>query len=126
MCIRDRADAGFGGGERHHEEGGHVTVGGAVVAGKRHEGEIDGIEHELDRHEDHEQVAAEQHAECADEEQDRAQIQIVMNSDRRHQITFLARSTTPTMATSRMSEITSKAVSYTHLRAHETGRNLVC
>src|SRR5688572_4584054 len=101
------SDARFSGGERHHEEGGDVPVGGAVVTGEGDERQVHRVQHQLDGHEDDQQIAAIQHTECADEKENRAQVEVMVQTDRSHQMTFLASSTTPTIATSRISEITS-------------------
>src|SRR5438309_8190370 len=45
-------------GHRHHEEHHGLAVGGPQSMTERHEREVCGVEHQLDRHEDHEGVAA--------------------------------------------------------------------
>src|SRR5262249_2052067 len=63
------ADRGFGGGDRHHEEHDHLAVHRAELTGERDERQVDRVQHELDRHEDDDDVAAHEHADRADREE---------------------------------------------------------
>src|SRR6478735_8623724 len=63
------------GGDHHHEEGGHLAVEVAVDAGEGDQREVRGVQHQLDAHEHHDRVAAGEHADAADREQDRGQNQ---------------------------------------------------
>src|SRR3569833_1272984 len=67
----------LGGGHDHHEERDDLPVEGAVHAGEAHERQVGGVQHELDAHEDHDCVPADQHADRPDREQDGGQGQIV-------------------------------------------------
>src|SRR5690348_4163375 len=94
-----QADDGFGGGDRHDEEDDDLPFQRAEKSREGDEREIDGIEHELDRHEDHDDVAPYDDAGDADREQHRAQNQIVFQRRRRHRC-LCASATAPTIATS--------------------------
>src|SRR5689334_14516897 len=63
------------GGDHHHEEGGHLTVEVAVDPGEGDQREVRGVQHQLDAHEHHDRVAAGEHPDAADREQDRGQHQ---------------------------------------------------
>ena len=58
----------------------HLAVGGAEIARKSDESQVDGVEHELDGHENDDQITPDQHAEHADGKDHRAQNQIVMQA----------------------------------------------
>src|SRR5690606_15485682 len=60
-------------GDHHHEEGGHLPVEVAVGAGEGDQGQVGGVEHQLDAHEDHDRVAAGQDTDAADREHDRGE-----------------------------------------------------
>src|SRR5215218_522499 len=62
-------DRGFGGRHRHHEEGDDLAIDRAPLAPERDEREIDGVQHDLDRHQQRDQVAAQEHAGSADRKQ---------------------------------------------------------
>ena len=53
-----------------------------ALAGEGEEGEVRGVEHQLDAHEDHQRVAADQHAEHAQAEEQPRQDQVVLQSGR--------------------------------------------
>src|ERR1700678_1965659 len=57
-----QADRCLGRRDRHHKEHDHLAVHRAEPAAYRDEGEINGVEHKLDRHEHHQNVAADDHA----------------------------------------------------------------
>ncbi len=76
---------------------------------ERDEGQVRGVEHQLDRHEDDDHVAADQHADGADGEETPRERKIVL--DRHHgsvRPPRLASTTAPTIATSSRSEVISK------------------
>ena len=78
----------------------------AAHAREGEEGEVGGVEHQLDAHEDHQRVAADQHAEHAQAEEQRGEEQVVLEwgplaTDAPFQMRDLATTTAPTMATSR-------------------------
>src|SRR5579859_2175028 len=60
----------LGGGHDHDEEGDDLPVQVGVQPGEGHEREVDRVQHELHAHEDDQGVAAHQHADRADDEQD--------------------------------------------------------
>ncbi len=66
------------------------------------------VENHLDRHQDNYDVAARQHADSADQQEGRAQHQVINGRNGMHrQILFLAITTEPTTATSSRMEATS-------------------
>ena len=71
------ADHDLGGGDHHDEERDDLAVEGAVDPAEGHEGQVDGVEHQLDAHEDQDRVAPQQHADRADAEQQRGEEQVV-------------------------------------------------
>src|SRR5689334_12431227 len=79
------------------------------LAGERHKDQIHGVQHELDRHEDDDDVAADQHADRADAEQHGPEDQIPIDRDDRHCNVRFANTTAPMIATSNNTEVTSKA-----------------
>src|SRR4029450_536235 len=54
-----------------------MALGGAVDAGEGDEAEVHRVEHQLDRHEDHDRVAAKKHPCRADREQECRQVEVV-------------------------------------------------
>src|ERR1700731_3994157 len=115
-------DGRFGRRDRHYEKDDHLTVHRSEPAAERDEGKIHGIEHQLDRHEHHENVAADDHARYADGEDDRAQRHHV--GERNHDAIFStargcgcssatgirrASAIEPTTAATTSIEVTSKA-----------------
>src|SRR3990172_800701 len=65
------SDHDLGGGDHHREEGQDLAVQVVVHPAERHEGEVHRVQLELDRHEDHERVLADEHPDRADREQHR-------------------------------------------------------
>src|SRR3990172_6182705 len=65
------ADHDLGRGDHHREEGQHLAVQVVVHPAERHEGEVHRVQLELDRHEDHERVLADEHPDRTDREQHR-------------------------------------------------------
>src|SRR6478736_4724353 len=63
-------DDDLGGSHHHHEEGGDLAVEVAVLLGEGDQREVGRVEHQLDAHEHHDGVAAGQHPDAADREQD--------------------------------------------------------
>src|SRR5665213_2637944 len=61
----------------HDEEGHDLAVQVTVDAGERDKCEVARVEHELDAHKDDDRVAAKQHTERADREQDRGQVEVI-------------------------------------------------
>src|ERR1041384_2457917 len=68
-----QADGHLGGGHGHDEEDERLAVVAAEAMAEGDEGEVGGVQHQLDGHEDHERVAADDHADHADREQRRRQ-----------------------------------------------------
>src|SRR5258707_2485385 len=64
-----KADHHLGGGDRQHQEDEHPAVHRVQEARKGHEGQVDGVEHQLDGHEHHERVAADQPTKRTDGEE---------------------------------------------------------
>src|SRR5690349_2678329 len=75
-------DDDLGRGDDHHEEGHHLAVERAVDPRKGDQGEVDGVEHQLDAHEHDDRVAPHQDADGADGEQHRRQQQVVRRAHR--------------------------------------------
>src|SRR2546421_199422 len=112
------ADRGLRGGsgddEEHRrmagEEAPHRRVGHQREAGERQEGEIHGVEHQLDAHEDDDRVAPQHDAGGAEREEHRRKHEIMLRLvgvKEVHQILPFATTTAATTATSRRSEVTS-------------------
>src|SRR5262249_48903177 len=76
------------------------------VVGKSYKAQVDGIQHQLNRHKNGDDVALEQKAEHAERKQDCAQDQIPGKRD--HQPSFLPSTTAPIMAIRISTEVTSK------------------
>src|SRR5689334_19756286 len=72
------ADGGFRGGDGHHEEHDDLAVGGAERAAEGDEREVHRVQHDLDRQQDRDQVAADEHAGGADRKQDGRHDQVVV------------------------------------------------
>src|SRR5437868_6685828 len=66
------ADHHFSGGDDEDEEHDRLSADVIEGFGERGEGEVDGVEHELDAHEHHERVAPDHQPDGADREQERA------------------------------------------------------
>src|SRR5688572_23156520 len=100
-------DRRFSRGNGHDEDHEHLP-GDAVEPGQRDEGEIHGVEHELDAHENDDRVAACEHADHADDEQNRGEKQRFLD----HVTLRLARTTAPTMAARSSTLVISNASRY--------------
>src|SRR6202049_2331268 len=76
------ADGGFGGGHGQYEEHENLAADVAQIARKRDEVEIDGKQHELNAHQQHDDVlAVQEHAADRNREQDPRQCQHVIERD---------------------------------------------
>ena len=75
------ADGGLGGGDDHDEEDKDLSLDGVAHVGKGDKGEIDSVEHELDRHEDGDDVALDKKAADADGEEHCGQDEVVADGD---------------------------------------------
>src|SRR5215469_16268830 len=65
------------GGDHHHEERDHLAVELAVHARESDERQVDRVQHELDAHEDDQRVAADEHPDRADHEEDHGERHVV-------------------------------------------------
>src|SRR4051812_34717162 len=105
------ADCRFGSRHSHHEEDDDLSLDGAGRASERHERKVHGIQHDLDREQDRDQVAADEHAGRPDGEQHGRENQVFV--ERGHQrfppgcSSRRAISTAPTIATRMRIEVTS-------------------
>src|SRR5260370_8583430 len=72
---------GLGGGHYHDEEDEHLPAERVPVRGEGHERKVHAVQHQLDRHEDRDDVALDQEPEHAAPEQDSTQYQIVGERD---------------------------------------------
>src|SRR5207302_808262 len=102
-------------GDDDHHEGEDLPVLAVEEAPEGDEGEVDGVEHQLDRHEDDQRVAPDQHAQRADHEQRGAQPdqpgEDVEAHVRRLPLTWWrVRYTAPMAATMSSSEVISKGI----------------
>src|SRR5437588_1210675 len=79
------ADHDLGRGDHHREERQDLAVEVADLARERHQGQVHRVQLQLDRHEDDERIAADQHAERSDGEQHAGQDQEI--GDRRSHAT---------------------------------------
>src|SRR5882757_8788434 len=75
-------DHHFGGRDHHHEERHDLAVQPAVDPGEGDQGEVHRVQHQLDAHEHHDGVAAHQHPDRADGEQQRGQQQVISRGHR--------------------------------------------
>src|SRR5512135_2868006 len=91
-----QSNGGFRGGDHHDKEDEDLTAQGVPVRGERHEAQVHGVEHQLDRHEDRDDVALDEKAEYAAGEEDRAEREIVRK--RNHWLSLRARTTAPMIA----------------------------
>src|SRR5262249_60219593 len=73
--------------------------------------EVRGVEHQLDRHQQDDAVAAGENTDDADEEESEAEVEHVLDRDDDHSC-FLASTTAPIIAISRRTEATSKGRRY--------------
>src|SRR6478736_2347582 len=91
-----QADRGFSRRDGHHEERDDLAVDRALLPPEGDKGEVDGVQHDFNRHQQRDQVAAQEHAGRADREQQPGQHQVVAD---RHQSSLFRDSTTaPTSA----------------------------
>src|SRR5215216_2932327 len=106
------ADRHLGRRHRHHEEHEDVSFHAAMLPGEGEQGEIHGIQHQLDGHENDQGAPPHQDAHHPDREQDRGEELIPEKGHRRHRVhqkNFLFASTTaPTTATRSRIETISK------------------
>src|SRR5579872_4045621 len=103
-----QTDRGFSSRDGHDEEHDDLAVRGAERAAERDERQVDGVQHDLDRQQDRDQVAPHEHAGRPDGEQDGRQNQVVIQ--RHHQrVSRLASTTAPTIATRIRIDVTSNA-----------------
>src|SRR5580704_899410 len=98
-----QADAGLGGGGGKDEESEYLAGNIAEDAGEQDEVNVDGVENQLDGHQNDDDVAARHDTDAANQKERQAEEKIVL---RRHHgssvlFLFLAMTTAPTMATSR-------------------------
>src|SRR6266536_1065693 len=108
------ADAHLGGSDGDHEEREHLAGDVTGEGGERDQVDVDGVEHELDREQHEDAVAAREHAVDAAAEEECAQDQVLVE---RHQ-SLRAITTAPTSAASRSIDTTSKGT--TKLRKMES------
>src|SRR5271163_2304187 len=73
-----KSDHHLAGGDDHREEGHHLAVEVTVHPGKRDEGQVDRVEHQLDAHEHHNRVAPQQDTGSADAEQQHGEVQVIL------------------------------------------------
>src|SRR5437016_10791242 len=73
-----KTDYGLGGGHRHDKEHDDLPLHRTQVARERNEGQIHGVEHQLDGHQDHDQIPPHQDPDHADGENHRAENQVVL------------------------------------------------
>src|SRR5688572_23422563 len=102
-----QADSGFSSSHGHHEERDDLAVDLAELAAEGDEREVDGVQHDLHREQQGDQVAAQKHAGRADREQQPRQHQVM--SDRHHCSLFRARTTAPTIDAMIRIDVTSNA-----------------
>src|ERR1035437_8152467 len=96
-----------------HEDGEDLPVDVAERVRKRDQVDVHGVQNQLDGHQDDHDVAARQHAHGSDQQQRRAQGQVMNRRNRMHrQILFLAIATEPTTATNSSREAISKGSRY--------------
>src|ERR1035437_854929 len=109
-------DRGFGGRDGHHEEHDDLPVRGAERAAERHKRQIHRVQHDLDRQQHRDDVAAHEHAGRPNREEHGGENQVVDEGRRRHHGfpglrgllgSRRARTTAPTMATRMRTEVTS-------------------
>src|SRR4029450_4781202 len=91
---------------RHTEQLDRLTLGRAEMAAGGDEGQVHRVQHDLDRQQDRDQVAAQEHADRADGEQDPREDQEMVQ---RHWCFLPAITTAPTIETRIRIEVTSNA-----------------
>src|SRR4051812_26477737 len=101
-----QADTDLGGGDGDDEQGEDLPGGGAFEGSEGDQVDVDGVEDELDRHQDEHTVLAGQHAVDARAEEEGRQQEIL---EQIHQ-SRLAMTTAPTRAASRTTDTTSKGM----------------
>lgn len=65
-----QAHAHFGGGHRHHKEDGKLAYESLVISGKGDEYQVGSVEHQLQRHKDHQRIPPHQHPYNANDKHD--------------------------------------------------------
>ena len=113
------ADDDLGGGDGHHGEREDLAVDAAVQARERDQGEVRGVEHDLEREQHDQRAAPQEHARRADREEDRGDDEVpgdvrAVTSAPGHRAPCSARvcvprTTPPTAATSSTIEVISNA-----------------
>src|SRR4051794_32037029 len=91
--------------------------------GQSHEAQVDRIEHQLDTHEEHDRVSAEEHAGHPKTEEDGGESE---SRPEQHQTFRLARTTAPTIAASSRIEVISNGIRYTWNRGAATAPTTPC
>src|SRR5688572_27313119 len=104
-----QANRGLGSGHRHHEEGDDLAVDVAGIAPERHERQVHGVQHDLYRQQDRDQVAAQEHACRANREEHRRDDQVMTEGNHWSLPSRLARTTAPTIATRISTDVASNA-----------------
>src|SRR2546423_7650507 len=105
------ADGRFRRRHRHHEEHDDLAVRRAERPAERDERQVDGIQHDLDRQENRDQVAPHEHAGRADGEENRREHEVVIERHH-HGCSRRAITTAPTIATRMSTDVTSNANAY--------------
>src|SRR6185436_12954295 len=102
------ADRRFSGSDGHDEERDDLAIDFAELPAERHERQVDGVQHDLDRHQQRDEVAAQKYAGRADGEQQARQHQVMAD---RHGYSSLLRAitTAPTIAAMIRIDVTSNA-----------------
>src|SRR5208337_3760147 len=113
-----QAHRGLGGGHHHHEEDENLSAKRVPVRGEGDERKVHAVQHQLDRHENRDDVALDQKPEHTTCEQDSAQHEIVRKRDHLYPSSFLApratasgglaSTTAPRMAIRISTDVTSK------------------
>src|SRR3954451_24476897 len=101
------ADRRFGGGDGHDEKGDDLPVDRPAIPPDGDERDVHRVEHDLDREQDRDQVAAQEHAGGANRKEHPGQDQVFV--ERRHQCSLRAMTTAPTIDTRIRTDVTSKA-----------------
>src|ERR671915_1941506 len=127
-----QSDHDLRGGDGHDGEREHLPVGIGLLAGERDQGQVGAVEHDLEREQDDQRAAAQEHAECAGGEEERGDRQIPgdvgtshsTGSPRRMGCGSLPRMTPPTAATRRTIEVISKASRWSVRKMRPISRGL--
>src|SRR5689334_14239286 len=96
------------GDDKKHED---LSLEIIAVSRKCHQGQVGGVEHQLQTHVDHQQIAPHDHAQQPETKQDHAHRQVMLNPDI-HLRSFLLSKITPTIATNNSTEIISNGSRY--------------